>query len=238
MAFPRATNSDWGSIALSLCFLVPLTWRAHAIYILPKRSTPGSQRSVQILFAAAICIIHLTSTGGLWNYAQFYNDSAALDACLSAVIVSGILAVLILEHSRGVESHLIPAYLAVALARDVYEMWNEECRASSGCRAVKLRLCLEALWFVSCNRPRGWKEYLKSHVSTSEDAAGTFSLLFFSWMTPMLREGYVSALSTASLPEIYHMLLSRALRTRVIESWTSRSESTHLQPYIMLIFTS
>ncbi|GKZ39898.1 hypothetical protein AbraIFM66950_001555, partial [Aspergillus brasiliensis] len=65
-------------------------------------------------------------------------------------------------------------------------------------------------------------------MSTSEDAAGTFSLLFFSWMTPMLREGYVSTLSTASLPEIYHMLLSGTLRTRAIEAWTSRTESPKL----------
>lgn len=173
------------------------------------------------------------------SYADLYNHLAALDEFLSTVIVSGLLAISILEHSRGVQSsHLVPAYLAVALAQDMHGTWNMACRTVFECSGKKLRLCLETLWLVSCICSWGWEGYLNFQVPASEDAAGLFSLVTFFWMSPVLKEGYISTLNTVGLPGVHHMLSSRTLHTRAIKAWTSRSESIDLHFTIVLIFIS
>ncbi|RDK38396.1 hypothetical protein M752DRAFT_286421 [Aspergillus phoenicis ATCC 13157] len=232
----QAINSEWGSIVLSLAFLFALARRVRAICNSPKKiaSAPRgykdivssfncsklrlSQYASHIFFAAAICIVHLTSGTGFGSHANFYNGLAALNACLSAAIS-------MIEHTRDVQSsHLVPAYLAAALAQDMPKTWNMACRTVFDCGGIKLGLCLEALWLVSFIRSWVWEGYLHFQVSASEDAAGLFSFVSF-WMSPMLREGYISTLHTAGLPGIHHMLSSRTLRTGAIKAWTSRTGS-------------
>lgn len=246
----QAINSEWGSIVLSLAFLFALARRVRAICNSPKKiaSAPRgykhivsssncsklrlSQYASQIFFATVICIVHLTSGTGFGSHAHFYNGLAALNACLSAAIS-------MIEHTQDVQSsHLVPAYLAVALAQDMHKTWNMACPTVFDCGGIKLGLCLEALWLVSFIRSWVWGGYLHFQVSASEDAAGLFSFVSFFWMSPMLREGYISTLHTAGLPGIHHMLSSRTLRTGAIKAWTSRSESIDLHFTIVLIFIS
>ncbi|XRM48249.1 hypothetical protein ABZX51_011180 [Aspergillus tubingensis] len=99
------------------------------------------------------------------------------------------------------------------------------CQTVFDCGTTKLRLYLKALWFLSYIGSWGREGYLNSKVPTSEDAAGLFSLVSLYWMSTMLREGYISTLSSARLPAIHCMLSSRILRTRAIKAWSSRTES-------------
>lgn len=191
------------------------------------------------VIAVALCIIHLIFVTGPGPDAHLHNGLAALDNYLSVAVVAGILVISILEHGRGVQSpHLVPAYLAVALAQEMHKMRGMVCETVFDCGAIVLRSCLKALWLLTYIRSWGWEGYLKSQVSTSEDAAGPFSLASLSWMSTMLREGYISTLYSAQLPAIHYMLSSRTLRTRAIKAWTSRGESLHLNSTIVLISIS
>lgn len=226
MTFSQATNSEWGSIVLSLTFLLWMSRRIRGIYNLPKKPDSAPRGSISQVIAVAFCMIHLISVTGPVPHAELYNGLAALDKCLSVAVVAGILAISILEHGRGVQSpHLVPAYLAIALAQDTYKIRKMVCQTVFDCGTTKLRLCLKALWFLSYIGSWGREEYLNSQVPTSEDAAGLFSLVSLYWMSTMLREGYISTLSSARLPAIHYMLTSRFLRTRAIKAWISRSET-------------
>lgn len=228
MIFSQASNSEWGSIVLSLAFLLWMSRRVRGIYNLPKKPDFASRGSISQVIAVALCIIHLISVTRPGPDAHLHNCLAALDKCLSVAIVAGILVISILEHGRRVQSqHLVPAYLAVALAQDTYKIRNMVCQTVFDCGTTKLRLCVEALWLLSYIGSWGWEGYLNSQVSTSEDAAGLFSLVSLYWMSTMLREGYISTLSSARLPAIHCMLSSSILRTRAIKAWSSRSESIH-----------
>ena len=239
MIFSQATNSEWGSIVLSLAFLLGMARRVCGFYNLPKKPDSASRGSISQAIAVALCIIHLISVAGPGPDAHLHNGLAALDNCLSVAVVAGILVISILEHGRGVQSpHLVPAYLAVALAQDMHKMRGMVCETVFDCGTTKLRLCLEALWLLSYIGSWGREGYLNSQVPTSEDAAGLFSLVSLYWMSTMLREGYISTLSSARLPAIHCMLSSRTLRTRAIEACISRGESINLHFTIMLMSIS
>ncbi|PYI07763.1 putative ATP-binding cassette transporter [Aspergillus sclerotiicarbonarius CBS 121057] len=118
----------------------------------------------------------------------------------------------------------MPAYLVLSGLLDVCGLFSGNCNPSTR-QLVNLRVCLGGVWLASDPKLRDWIWYQTiPKASTSEEAAGIFSRVFFCWISPVLKEGYKTTLSLRGLPEIHSKLSSGTLRTKALESWDSRSE--------------
>ncbi|KAJ5721180.1 ATP-binding cassette transporter [Penicillium malachiteum] len=91
--------------------------------------------------------------------------------------------------------------------------------------SIKFQAYWEGAWLIYHTLVEGPSLDQNTRESlTTEEGAGLLSQVFFFWVLPMLKQGYLNTLTLHSLPEIHSKLRPETLRQKLLGAWTARSK--------------